>query len=57
MIDDQANVRVVLNIPQPFELPRHGPLRFLVNGRKKIFAVVDEANGDDMRLAARVGGG
>ena len=50
-IDHQRNSRVLADILQPFKFLRRGSLRFLVDGRKKIYAVENETNGDYVRLA------
>jgi hypothetical protein len=53
-IDHQRNSRVLADILQPFKFSRRGSLRLLVDGRKKIYAVEHETNGDYVRLAGFV---
>ncbi len=44
-------------VTNPFEFLRCGALRFLVDRRIKIIAVEDEADRDDVWLAAGIAGG
>ena len=56
MINDQGNFRVFTDIAHALHELRRGPFRLFVNGRKKLVAVKDKANGNDVRLAVRISG-
>jgi len=56
-VDDEGDLRVLAYIFQPFKFAWCGAFRLLVDRRIEMFAVEDEADRNDVWLAACVGGG
>jgi hypothetical protein len=55
-VDDDSDLWIGCDIAEPLEFSRRRALRFLIDGRIKMFAVVDKTNGNDVRLALGIRG-
>ena len=57
VIDNERDLRILLNIAQAFEISRRSALWLFVDGRIKTLAVESEADRDRVRLTESIGRG